>query len=52
VGVLKKIKQKRAERKAEREAIERSRQEQLRAGGESRSGGEPFDEYDLSALKP
>jgi hypothetical protein len=53
VGIWKRLKQKRAERRAEREAIEHNREEALRVGGDeqSKSIRAPFDEGFLSGLK-
>ena len=53
MGIWKKLKARRAERKAEREASERNHEESLRAGEEEqgRSVRSPFDEGFLSGLK-
>ena len=53
MGVRQKVKQRRADRKADREAIARNREDELRAGEEPppQEIGEPFDEYKLGALK-
>lgn len=52
MGLWKKIKEKRSERKAERAAIELSEREGRRAGDEDRPAGDPLEDYRLSGLKP
>jgi hypothetical protein len=52
VRLWKRIKEWRAERKAERAAIRRSQQEQLRAGDEDAAAGDEFEANRLAGSKP